>query len=54
VLLRIVAHKARYFEPMIRKTTVSTTLAKGEERKTMEIPPEFRKYAKVFSDKEAQ
>jgi len=39
---------------MIRKTTVSTTLAKGEERKTTEIPPEFCKYAKVFLDKEAQ
>jgi len=33
---------------------VSTTLAKGEEHKTMEIPPEFCKYAKVFLDKEAQ
>jgi len=50
----IVAHKAHYFEPMIRKTTVSTTLAKREERKTTDIPPEFRKYAKVFSDEEAQ
>jgi len=53
-LQRIVAHKAHYFEPMIRKTTVSTTLAKREERKTMEIPPEFCKYAKVFLDEEAQ
>jgi len=33
---------------------VSTTLAKGEERKTTAIPPEFRKYAKVFLDEEAQ
>jgi len=33
---------------------VSTTLAKGEECKTTAIPPEFRKYAKVFSDEEAQ
>jgi len=49
-----VAHKVRYFEPMIRKTTVSTTLAKGEECKTTDILPEFRKYAKVFSDEEAQ
>jgi len=49
-----VAHKVRYFEPIIQKTTVSTTLAKGEERKTTDIPPEFRKYAKVFSDEEAQ
>jgi len=50
----IVAHKACYFEPMIQKTTVSTTLAKGEEHKTTDIPPEFCKYAKVFSDEEAQ
>jgi len=33
---------------------VSTTLAKGEEHKTMDIPPEFCKYVKVFLDKEAQ
>jgi len=33
---------------------VSTTLAKGEECKTTDIPPEFHKYAKVFSDEEAQ
>ena len=33
---------------------VSTTLAKGEECKTTDIPPEFCKYAKVFLDKEAQ
>jgi len=50
----IVAHKVRYFEPMIQKTMVSTTLAKGKERKTMDIPPKFHKYVKVFSDKEAQ
>jgi len=50
----IVAHKVCYFEPMICKTMVSTTLAKGEERKATDIPPEFRKYAKVFSDEEAQ
>jgi len=50
----IVAHKACYFEPMIWKTTVSTMLAKGEKCKTMDVPPEFCKYAKVFSDKEAQ
>jgi len=50
----IVAHKACYFEPMICKTMVSTTLAKGEEHKAIDIPPEFRKYAKVFLDEEAQ
>jgi len=50
----IVAHKVRYFEPMIQKTTVSTTLAKGEECKATDILPEFYKYVKVFSDEEAQ
>jgi len=50
----IVAHKAHYFEPMIRKTMVSTTLVKGEQHKTTEIPPEFCKYAKVFLDEEVQ
>jgi len=39
---------------MIRKTTVSTTLAKGEKCKTTDIPPEFCKYVKVFLDEEAQ
>jgi len=53
-LQHIVAHKAHYFEPMIQKTMVSTTLAKGEERKATEIPPEFYKYMKVFLDEEAQ
>jgi len=33
---------------------VSTALAKGEKCKTTDIPPEFRKYVKVFSDEEAQ
>jgi len=33
---------------------VSTTLAKGEECKTTDIPPEFCKYVKVFLDKEVQ
>jgi len=40
--------------PMVARTTVSTSLAKKEQVKSKEIPPEFRKYAKVFSDKEAQ
>ena len=39
---------------MIWKTTVSTTLAKVEQTKTKEIPLEFCKYKKVFSDEEAQ
>jgi len=33
---------------------VSTTLAKAEQPKNVEIPPEFRQYGKVFSDEEAQ
>jgi len=39
---------------MIRKTTVSTTLAKVEQTETKEIPLEFCKYKKVFSNEEAQ
>ena len=33
---------------------MSTTLAKAEQPKNVEIPPEFRQYGKVFSDEEAQ
>jgi len=40
--------------PMVARTTVSTSLAKKEQVKSKEIPLEFRKYAKVFSDEEAQ
>ena len=50
----IMAHKERYFEPMIRKTTVSTTLAQSEHKTIKDIPLEFRKYKKVFSNEEAQ
>ena len=50
----IMAHKERYFEPMIQKTTVSTALAKSEHKTNQDIPLEFRKYKKVFSDEEAQ
>jgi len=39
---------------MVAWTTVSTSLAKKEQVKSKEIPLEFRKYAKVFSNKEAQ
>jgi len=53
-LQHIVAHKECYFEPIIQKTIVLTTLAKGEERKITDIPPEFHKYVKVFLDEEAQ
>jgi len=39
---------------MVARTTVSMSLAKKEQVKSKEIPPEFRKYMKVFSNKEAQ
>jgi len=38
---------------MVAQTTVSTSLAKKEQVKSKEIPPEFRKYTKVFLDEEA-
>ena len=50
----IMAHKEQYFEPIIQKTTVSTALAKSEHKATKDIPLEFCKYKKVFSDEEAQ
>jgi len=40
--------------PMVAQTTVSTSLATKEQVKSKEIPLEFRKYVKVFSDEEAQ
>jgi len=39
---------------MVAQTTVSTSLATKEQVKSKEIPLEFQKYTKVFSDKEAQ
>ena len=39
---------------MVAQTTVSTSLATKEQVTSKEIPLEFRKYAKVFSDEEAQ
>jgi len=42
------------YELVVGRTTVSTTLAKAEQPKNIEIPPEFRRYDKVFSDEEAQ
>jgi len=50
----IMAHNEQYFKPMIWKTTVSTTLAKAEHKEIKDIPIEFQKYKKVFSDEEAQ
>jgi len=47
-------HALNYPEPVVGRTTVSTTLAKAEQPKNVEIPPEFRRYDKVFSDEEAQ
>ena len=53
VLQRIMAHLQRC-ELVVARTTVSTTLAKAEQPKITEIPPEFCQYSKVFSDEEAQ
>jgi len=50
----IMAHKERYFEPMIRKTTVSTRIAQSTQVTIKDIPVEFQKYKKVFSDEAAQ
>jgi len=47
-------HALNYPEPVVGRTMVSTTLAKAEQPKNVEIPPEFRQYGKVFSDEEAQ
>jgi len=47
-------HALTYPEPVVARTTVSTTLAKAEQPKNVEIPPEFCQYGKVFSDEEAQ
>jgi len=47
-------HALTYPELVVTQTTVSTTLAKAEQPKNVEIPPEFRQYGKVFSDEEAQ
>src|SRR3979490_2768565 len=47
-------HAINYPEPVVARTMVSTTLAKAEQPKNIEIPPEFRQYGKVFSDEEAQ
>jgi len=47
-------HASPSYEPVVARTTVSTTLAKAEQPKNIKIPPEFRQYGKVFSDEEAQ
>jgi len=47
-------HALNYPEPVVVQTTVSTTLAKAEQPKNIEIPPKFHQYGKVFSDEEAQ
>jgi len=47
-------HALTYPEPVVGRTTVSTTLAKAEQPKNVEIPPKFHQYSKVFSDEEAQ
>ena len=51
----IMAHLQSYFEPVVARTTVSTTIAKGMAKTPFEgIPLAFCKYKKVFSDEEAQ
>jgi len=40
--------------PMVARTMTSTQLAQKKQVTLEEIPPEFRKYVKVFSDEEAQ
>jgi len=47
-------HTSPWYEPVVAWTMVSTTLAKAEQPKNVEIPPEFHQYGKVFSDEEAQ
>jgi len=47
-------HATPRYEPVVARTTVSTTLAKAEQPKNVKIPPEFSQYGKVFSDEEAQ
>jgi len=46
-------HTTPQYKPVVAQTTVSTTLAKAEQPKNVEIPPKFRQYGKVFSDEEA-
>src|SRR5258707_14075734 len=40
--------------PILARTTVSTNLAKAVQTTRTDIPSEFQKYHKVFSDEEAQ
>jgi len=40
------------YKPVVAQTMVSTTLAKAEQPKSIEIPPKFCQYGKVFSDEE--
>jgi len=47
-------HASPRYELVVVRTTVSTTIAKVEQPKNVEIPPEFHQYGKVFSDEEAQ
>jgi len=47
-------HAIPRYEPVVARTTVSTTLAKVQQPKNVDIPPKFCQYSKVFSDEEAQ
>jgi hypothetical protein len=49
----IMAHMEQQM-PEIARTTVSTTLAMRKQTLPTEIPPEFARYHKVFSDEQAQ
>ena len=51
----VLAHAHSYLTPVVGRTTVSTSLAKNAAKDRFQgIPLAFRKYKKVFSDKEAQ
>src|SRR5882672_9563944 len=51
----VAKHLHDYFQTaQIARTTVSTTLAKATQIMHTDVPSEFQKYHKVFSDEEAQ
>jgi len=53
VLQHVLAHMEQQM-PEIARTTVSSTLAMRKQTLPSEIPPEFARYHKVFSDEQAQ
>jgi len=52
--MNVACHAINYPELVVTQTMVSTNLAKAEQPKNLDIPPEFCQYAKVFSNEEAQ